>query len=385
MWQESRPIRLGIVCAPLARAYGGPGAVVRSHWRALSASADIRVFGTGSSADLPTLAAEFGDGSVFPLGIPHRWFRGVGLAAALVAGAQETDVLHAHMLWDHSVWAAGRVSLKTRVPLIVTPHGSVCGRWRYAALHKRAYAATMLRPVLHGSRFVHVLNQAEADAVSEFGFRCPVRVIPNGIPLEEFCRSCGPELALERWPRLKERRVMLYMGRLWSGKGLNALGEAWAQIRGTAGREGWTLVLAGPDYKGYRDRLEERVSRLCLDDAVIITGPVQDQAKHSLLAVAQCFVLPSLGEGFSLALLEAAAAGLPAVFTTACNFPQLAAAGGGWELPPSASLGERLAEVIRMNASALRAAGRQARELCLRDYTLERVASLLLEMYRDAL
>ena len=143
--------------------------------------------------------------------------------------------------------------------------------------------------------------------------------------------------------------------------------------------------MAGPDYKGYRDRLEERVSRLCLDDAVIITGPVQDQAKHSLLAVAQCFVLPSLGEGFSLALLEAAAAGLPAVFTTACNFPQLAAAGGGWELPPSASLGECLAEVIRMNASALRAAGRQARELCLRDYTLERVASLLLEMYRDAL
>jgi glycosyltransferase involved in cell wall biosynthesis len=68
-------------------------------------------------------------------------------------------------------------------------------------------------------------------------------------------------------------------------------------------------------------------------DSVVLTGYVPGELIESLLASAQCFVLPSRSGGFGISLLEAMAAGLPALYTTECHFKELAEAGGGVMFP----------------------------------------------------
>ena len=66
-----------------------------------------------------------------------------------------------------------------------------------------------------------------------------------------------------------------------------------------------------------------RIGELGLDDAVRAPGFVERAELEELLARAACVVAPSLREGFGMAVVEAAAAGTPAVV---CEAPDNAAA-----------------------------------------------------------
>ena len=63
-------------------------------------------------------------------------------------------------------------------------------------------------------------------------------------------------------------------------------------------------------------------------------GHVAGERARQVWAAADAFVLPSYSEGFSMAVLEALACRLPCLITTACHFPELAAADGGIEVTP---------------------------------------------------
>src|SRR5207249_1306870 len=100
---------------------------------------------------------------------------------------------------------------------------------------------------------------AEAEACRQWAGDSRIEVIPNGLPAAEFDQSGSSGAALERWPELEKRRVMLYVGRLWSGKGLDILPEAWALSGGNS--DDWTLVIAGPGYRGYEEKLRARIEQ----------------------------------------------------------------------------------------------------------------------------
>ena len=57
-------------------------------------------------------------------------------------------------------------------------------------------------------------------------------------------------------------------------------------------------------------------------------GHVCGERARQVWAAADAFILPSYSEGFSMAVLEALACRLPSLITTACHFPELAAAEG---------------------------------------------------------
>ena len=377
-------MKLGVITSLMHRKFGGPVSVVKSHIDALKEYVEIKVFGLAFREEVPGIESAFPGAFLFKPGFPRRWFRGVGLVDALCEKAGSLDVLHVHMLWDHTVFAAWKAARLHRKPLVITPHGSVSEDWRFESFHKRLYRYFVLNRILNDASAVHALNQSEEIALRRFGYKGRIEIIPNGLPESLFETRISRPNAIQAWPQFAQKRVMLYMGRLWEGKGLDILIPAWAEVSKKAKVNGWQLVLAGPDYRGYEKKLKSLIASRGLENNVTFTGFLEDNTKKSLLAVAESFILPSHSEGFSMAILEAMAAGLPCIYTNKCNFPELEAAGGGFltkdEVGP---LADTISLIIKNSLGTNKSIGAKGRVLGKKQYTHKMIGQKLLTLYQS--
>jgi glycosyltransferase involved in cell wall biosynthesis len=106
--------------------------------------------------------------------------------------------------------------------------------------------------------------------------------------------------------------LVLFAGRLEQSKGLADLIECWPIVLQAQPTARLWLAGEGPEH----DRLQHRIDQLRLGGRAKLVGAFD--SVDELLAAADLFVLPSLEEGMSLALLEAMAHALPIV---ASNIP----------------------------------------------------------------
>jgi glycosyltransferase involved in cell wall biosynthesis len=74
-------------------------------------------------------------------------------------------------------------------------------------------------------------------------------------------------------------------------------------------------LIAGPDEAGHAREILSLAQSLGVDSQIVLSGALDGNAKQRVLAGADAFVLPSHSEGFSMAVLEGAAAGLPVLLT----------------------------------------------------------------------
>jgi glycogen(starch) synthase len=127
-------------------------------------------------------------------------------------------------------------------------------------------------------------------------------VIPNGVAPEDF--------AVTR-PTATGRPYVLGVGRLVPQKGFDTLIEAFASEELAS----LDLVIAGEGFE--HERLVRHAVALGLEGRVRLVGAAGREPLVGLLAQASVFALPSRSEPFGIALLEAMAAGVPAVATRA--------------------------------------------------------------------
>jgi UDP-glucose:(heptosyl)LPS alpha-1,3-glucosyltransferase len=200
-------------------------------------------------------------------------------------------------------------------------------------------------------------------------------VIRNGIDLQRFRPPTAQERQAARtglaWPDAK--RVFLFVGSGFERKGVEGAVRAFAlrQLQREA-----LLVVVGHDK--HRTRYERLAAQLGVSEAVRFTG-----AQDDVLAYywgADAFVLPTLYDPQSNAVLEAMACGLPAITTTGCGVAELLTPASGhvvdaFDVP---ALGDAMADLLRPeHARALGAAARRAIE----PYSLHRMTDDYLALY----
>ncbi len=95
----------------------------------------------------------------------------------------------------------------------------------------------------------------------------------------------------------KKEKLILTMGRLHKGKGIDYLIEAFSEIKNIEWKLG--IVGDGPE----RERLELIAEKFSVSERVIFYGFKRDVAE--ILSKGQIFVFPSFSEGFPNALIEA--------------------------------------------------------------------------------
>lgn len=156
-----------------------------------------------------------------------------------------------------------------------------------------------------------------------------IHVVHNGVP------AWRGEPALREATRARLGLVendysLLFAGSGWERKGLRFALEAVRQVPGAR------LFVAG---RGKRRGLPK-----C--DSATFLGPQSGAEMNALLAAVDAFVLPTLYDPFSNACLEALAAGLPVITTSANGFAEIVEPGVEGEIIPDAMDVAALASAI---------------------------------------
>jgi len=171
-------------------------------------------------------------------------------------------------------------------------------------------------------------------------------------------------------PRREETRralgldgtVFVFVGRLWRGKGLDYLFDAYERIAsGDVGPTTLLLVGDGVDEARYRGR-----ARALASGHVVFAGFVQQPDLPRLYAAADVLVLPTLGDPNGLVIEEAMVSGLPVIaFDSAGDIRQRVPEGVAGHVVPTADtrlLAERMMALAR-DPSARAGMGAAAREI----------------------
>ena len=266
------------------------------------------------------------------------------------------------------------------------------------ALEKKLAAWWFEDKNLRKADCLHALCAAEADNFRRYGLKNPIAIIPNGVDMSESgkhppAQSYGAtwkseignlpaaaDTMAEKFPGMKGRRRVLFLSRLHPKKGLSNLLQAWRAV--ARDFKDWCLLIAGAGQPAYERELQILVKDFVLEKSVIFLGPMYGEDKRQVLAAADAFVLPSFSEGFSVAILEAAAAGLPVILTRECNFPELANRGAAIEIAPQASdIEVGLRQMLELSGEQRKAMGRRGLELVKQSYTWPVIADQMCRVY----
>lgn len=156
-------------------------------------------------------------------------------------------------------------------------------------------------------------------------------------------------------PLREGQRHIVYVGGFGPHKNLSRLLEVFARLACRADFSNLYLVMVG-EYKSevfyseYAD-LKQKIADLGIEERVLFTGYLPDEALVGLLNQADLLVLPSLLEGYGLPAVEAAACGCPVVATNASPLPDLLGEGALYVDPHnSASIEEALTRALASKA-----------------------------------
>jgi glycosyltransferase involved in cell wall biosynthesis len=170
----------------------------------------------------------------------------------------------------------------------------------------------LYRGVARGAAAVVVASQREGEAVAACGVPAEkVRVRGNGFP-EPVVAAPNGELR-SRLGIPPAAPIVLYVGRIAAGKGIEHLLEAARQIPNAH------VVISGPD-DGHGTSVVVRQSQLASATAGRVhTLEMTDELPTQLYPQADVFVLASAGESFGMVAAEAAAAGTPVIVSDRCG------------------------------------------------------------------
>ena len=213
------------------------------------------------------------------------------------------------------------LAISAKKPLFYSQRGNFHPmRLGYRGLKKRIYIELFEKPIMRGATGLIALTPDEIDSYRALGINSPCHIIPNGIDVARFRRA--PATASLSAVDIRESdQVVLFLGRLHPSKGVDVLLNAFFQVISRHPES--LLVIAGPDEHGFAAQLLDKAAQQNLEHRILIPGMVTGDLKTDLLARADLFVLTSVGEGQSMAILEALASGTPVIISPECNFPDV--------------------------------------------------------------
>lgn len=290
----------------------------------------------------------------------------------LKRACRDADILHSNGLWNMPSVYPGWAVRGTRCKLVVAPRGTLA-TWalRKGWLKKKIFGLLFQNQVLRRADMFHATSEKEYEEIRAAGYRQPVAIVPIGMDLPDV----EPRNARKARNGEKGRRVVFF-GRLHKVKGVDRLVRAWEQVV----REGWELVIAGPDC-GMLEELKSIVSERKLP-CVSFIGEINGPAKYEFLADADIYVLPSDTENFGVTVAESLASGTPVIASQGTPWEGLEREKCGRWVPIGVEpLAAALKEMMALGDAERAAMGERGREWIRRDFAWEGIGAKMKAAY----
>ena len=280
------------------------------------------------------------------------------------------DIVHVHGFF--SPWADKSISLarSTKKPYVIQPHGKFGpGMLSNRQLPKKIHLFFRGLKQIKQSQGVVTLAQAMADSVKQICPSANTFVIPNGLDIKQY--------SVPQPPPPLPKPYLLFLGMLDPRKRIDLLIRSFSKAK-TQHPE-LQLALVGGDNYGLKPQLLELTQSEGLFDSVHFVGHVSGDTKLAYLQHAELFVLPSAGEGLSLAMLEALACGVPCLLSKGCNAPEIDEYSAGQTVGDD-EWGTVLANWVS-DQQQLSTARNNAKKLFDEKFDLRSVSKQMLELY----
>ena len=287
------------------------------------------------------------------------------------------DLIHAHELISPATtallakWFFG-------YPLVITVHRSG-PLGEISRLKSRNFGKYRLKVICRNiDMFIIISNEIDQELANE-DVPAQKRVfIPNGVDVKRFA---PPRPGIKQKLRASlglplDSKIVVFAGRFSPEKRVANLIKVWPDVRKNIPVALLLLLGNGP---------EEYLLRQMAGDGVLFGGGQSNVLPY--LQVSDLFVLPSIAEGVSVALLEAMSCGLPVVATSVGGAPEIIQhQKTGWLISPDDTNG-LLSGILTLlsDEDSGEQLGKNAREYVSRNCDINKSADLLCDTYQQIL
>jgi glycosyltransferase involved in cell wall biosynthesis len=264
------------------------------------------------------------------------WQFSPAMASALNKNLKNFDIVYIVSTWNFPVAASSYFCRKQGNPYIISPRGHLYSDvLKKKSWKKFPYYKLITKRDLMSASAIHYTTEDEAERChSSLCLKNRAIIIPNGIDLSEFNDLPTKENIRERYPFLKDKKIILFLGRIHWIKGLDILIKAYAKL--AKERPDVHLLIAGGDEANYGAKVIQWLKEYDLkyndistpssimnhescilyqEAKVTFTGMLTGSAKLEAFAGSDIFVLPSYSENFGMSVVEAMACGVPVVIS----------------------------------------------------------------------
>ena len=308
-------MRIGISCYPT---FGGSGVVATELAMALASAGDeVHVL----SYALPSRLALVSPNLFFhEVVVPHYplfeyppYSLALASKMAEVARFQKLDLLHVHYAVPNAISAilARAIVAPRPLPVVTTLHGTdvtLIG-------NDPSYLETTRWAVISSDAVTAVSDWLKRKTIEQLCVEeTPIEVIPNFIEPERF-EAVRHLPGARRWAKPGEK-ILIHVSNFRPIKRVMDVLEVYLRVREKMPAR-LLLLGDGPD----RAKLESRCREVGCCDGVVFLG--NHPAVEEILHGADLFLLPSAGESFGLAALEALSCEVPVIAADAGGVPEV--------------------------------------------------------------
>ena len=240
-----------------------------------------------------------------------------GMVGEVRRRLKDFDVIHLHCFRSFQNLVLHYYAKRYGVPYVVDAHGSTPrmsgGRRGFKWLLKWLFDVIFGYKLLRDASRVIAQTQVGVREYKELGVsKDKILLIAPPFDIEDFSQLPPPDLFRSRY-NIKEKHIILFLGRIHWIKGLDFLVESFNQL--TKYKSDAVLVIVGPD-DGYKPTLQKLINKLNLSDRVLFTGFLGGEEKLSALVDADLLVQTSRYEQGAWAPFEAILCNTPIIVSS---------------------------------------------------------------------
>ena len=229
----------------------------------------------------------------------------LSIAQACLAKRRTIDLVFLGHLTSLQGFGALLLNRLAGKPLVILCHGNDAMYYLSHSMKDRIIARWLLT---RGNLILTNSNATRAQLVTDGVSSSRIRVFSPGVDTRLF-RPGPPSPSIMEKYGLQGKKVILTVGRLVKNKNHASVIRALASIHGDTNDVVYLIPSDGEE----KPNLESLARELGIEKRVIFIGHISPNELLLLYRSSYIFALPSIAEGFGIAVLEAMACGLPVV------------------------------------------------------------------------